>query len=92
MRILSVLPLSDLLFYGVDDLRYQRGRHISVVHFFEGGDDFARGHAFGVEGQNLAVHLRNARLVLLNQLRFKGIFTVTRRAQFYLAVIAQHRF
>ena len=70
---LSVLPLSDLLFYGVGDLRYQRGRHIRVVHFFEGGDDFTGGHAFGVEGQNLAVDLRNAPLVLLNQLRFKGI-------------------
>ncbi len=83
------MPLSDLLFYGVGDFRYQRGRYIRVVHFFERGDDFARGHTFGVQRQNLAVHLRNTRLALLNQLRFKGIFTVTRRVQLNLAVIAK---
>ncbi len=62
---LPVLPLRNLLFDGVGDFRYQRGRHIRVVHLFEGGDDCAGGHAFGVEGENLAVHLRNTRLVLL---------------------------
>lgn len=62
---LPVLPLRNLLFDGVGDFRYQHGRHIRVVHLFEGGDDFAGGHAFGVEGENLAVHLRDARLVLL---------------------------
>ena len=80
--------MSRLLFNRIGHFGYQRGRDIGVVHFFERGNDFPRSHAFGIQGQNLAVHLRNARLVLLNQLRFEGVFTVTRRVQFDLAVIA----
>ena len=39
--------------------------------------------------KNLAVYLREPRLVLLNQLRFEGVFTVTRRVQFNLAITAK---
>lgn len=76
----------------LSDFRYQRGRYIRIVHFFERGDNFSCGHTFGVQRQNLAVHLRNTRLVLLNQLRFKGIFTIARRIQLNLAIIAKQRF
>ncbi len=47
---LSVLPLRNLLFYGIRDFGYQCGRHIGVVHFFEGGNNVASSHAFGVQG------------------------------------------
>ncbi|RAP69684.1 hypothetical protein ACZ87_03525 [Candidatus Erwinia dacicola] len=40
----------------------------------------------------MAVHLRNTRLVFLNQLRFIGIFTITRRVQRNLAVMAKQGF
>ena len=39
--------------------------------------------------KNLAVYLRAPRLVPLNQLRFEGVFTVTRRVQFNLAITAK---
>ncbi|CND55922.1 Uncharacterised protein [Yersinia pseudotuberculosis] len=85
---MAVLPFSNLLFYGIGDFRYQRGRHIGVIHLFEGGDDFAGGHAFGVQGQNLAVHLCDTRLIFLYQLRFKGVFAVAWRIQLDFAVVA----
>lgn len=61
---------------------------LHIVHLFEGREDFPCSHAFGIQGQNLVVHLGDARQMLLNQLRFEGVFTVTWYLQFYLAVIA----
>ncbi|GDD75767.1 hypothetical protein HmCmsJML204_01070 [Escherichia coli] len=56
----SILPFRDLLFNRIGHFGYQRGRDIGVVHFFERGNDFPRSHAFGIQGQNLAVHLGDA--------------------------------
>lgn len=88
----TILPFSHQFFYRIGDFRYQRGGHVGVIHFFEGRDDFTRGHAIGVQGQNLAIHLRYTCLVFLYQLRHKGIFTVTRRVEFNLSIVAQQRF
>lgn len=66
--------------------------HSVIYYFFERGDGFARGHTFGLQRENLVAHLRNTRLVFLNQLGFKGFFTIARRAQLNFAVIAKQLF
>ena len=86
------MPLCYLFFNRISDFRYQRGRHVRIVHFLELGDDFTGRHAFGVQGQNLAIHLRDARLIFLYQLRLEGVFTTARCAQIDLAIVAQQRF
>lgn len=58
----------------------------------EDGDDFARGHALGIETQDLVIHGGKAVLVFLHQLWLKAAFTITGCVELEFAVFGFQRF
>ncbi|MNG34952.1 hypothetical protein D3C84_1215750 [compost metagenome] len=68
-------------------LRYQPRRDVGVIHLFERVHDIPRAQAFGVEGEDLVVHLGQVGLALADELRFEGGVTVTRRLDSDLSVL-----
>ena len=77
-------PLPPGGHFGIEvggDLGDQRRRHIDAVEFLDHVLDVARGHALGVQGEDLFIEAGEPALMLGDQLRLEGAVAVAGRVE-----------
>lgn len=73
----AVLPVDYRIQSTICELWNQSGGSVWTIHFLDRINDIAGGHVFGLQTQNLAIHLCKVSLSFIDKLRFERTGSTT---------------